>query len=230
MVREVRRRKSSLEASMKILQRTSDWKWTGPAEPMIHAVVGLRARGHEVDAAFPATAPGYGDALAERARERGVLPAYQPARGQGYWPLRDGGEVRRLRAFLREREYDIVHAVHARAQLLARLALGGDRARTKLVTTWTHGEPIPARPWNRWLYGPSGCDGVAVLTERLAERTRAWLGPTRQCVGVVPGVVDTVRFAARPRRVELAESLGLKPDQRVVQRAGRAATRTGGSS
>ena len=201
---------------MRILQLTSDWKWTGPAEPMIHAVVGLRARGHEVDAAFPATAPGYGDALAERAHERGVVPVYQPARGQGYWPLRDGGEVRRLRAFLREREYDVVHAVHARAQLLTRFALGGRRARTKLVTTWTHGEPIPARPWNRWLYGPSGCDGVAVLSERLAERTRAWLGPTRQCVGVVPGVVDAARFAPRPRRAELAESLGLKPDQRVI--------------
>ena len=201
---------------MKILQLTSDWKWTGPAEPMIHAVVGLRARGHAVDAAFPATPPGYGDALAERAHARGVVPVYEPARGQGYWPLRDGGEVRRLRAFLREREYDVVHAVHARAQILARLALGRRRERTALVTTWTHGEPIPARPWNRWLYGPRGCDGLAVLSERLAERTRAWLGATPERIGVVEGVVDTDRFAPRPRRAELAESLGLKPDQRVV--------------
>jgi hypothetical protein len=29
---------------MRILQLTSDWKWTGPAEPLVHAVVGLRAR------------------------------------------------------------------------------------------------------------------------------------------------------------------------------------------
>ena len=85
---------------MKILQLTSDWKWTGPAEPMLHALVGLRARGHQVDAAFPATPAGHADGLAERARERGIAPVFQPAAGQGYLPLRDGGEVRRLRRFL----------------------------------------------------------------------------------------------------------------------------------
>jgi glycosyltransferase involved in cell wall biosynthesis len=201
---------------MKLLQLTSDWKWTGPAEPMLHAVTGLRARGHEVDVAFPETPASHSGALAERARERGLSPAYQPAAGQGYLPLRDGGEVRRLRAFLREREYDVVHATHARAQLLARFALGARRERTKLVASWTHGDPIPRRPWNRWLYGPSGCDGIAVLTERLAAETRAFLGGTPERIGVIPGVVDTERFAPRPRRADLRESLGLKPDHRVI--------------
>jgi len=201
---------------MRILQLTSDWKWTGPAEPMLHAVTGLRARGHEVDVAFPATPPSHSGALAERAGERGISPVYQPAAGQGYLPIRDGGEVRRLRAFLRERPYDLVHVTHARAHLLARLALGARRERTKLVASWTHGDPIPRRPWNRWLYRPSGCDGVAVLTERLAAETRAFLGGRPERVAVIPGVVDTERFAPRPRRPELQESLGLKPDHRVI--------------
>jgi glycosyltransferase involved in cell wall biosynthesis len=201
---------------MKILQLTSDWKWTGPAEPMLHAVTGLRARGHEVDAAFPAMPPSHSDALPVRARARGIAPVFQPAAGQGYWPMRDGGEVRRLRAFLRERRYDVVHATHARAHLLARFALGARREHTKLVASWTHGDPIPRRPWNRWLFGPSGCDGVAVLSERLAAETRAFLGGTLERVGVISGVVDTERFAPRSRRAELRESLGLKPEQRVI--------------
>jgi glycosyltransferase involved in cell wall biosynthesis len=180
---------------------------------MLHALTGLRAQGHEVDAAFPPTPAGHADGLSERARERGVVPAYQPAAGQGYLPLRDGGEVRRLRAFLRERRYDVVHAAHARAQLLARLALGGRPRATKLVAAWAHGEPIPHRPWNRWLFGPGGCDGVAVLSERLADDTRAFAG---QLAGVVSGVVDTVRFAPRARRAELREALGLKPEQRAI--------------
>jgi len=198
---------------MRILQLTSDWKWTGPAEPMLHALTGLRARGHEVDAAFPQTPPGHAGGLPERARERGVTPAFELAPGRGYRPLSDHGEVVRLRRFLRERRYDVVHATHARAQLLARFALGRRRTETRLVSGWTHGEPIPPRFWNRWLYGPSGCDGVAVLTERLALETRRLTGCP---VGVVSGVVDTERFAPRPRRSELRESLGLKPDQRVI--------------
>ena len=198
---------------MRILQLTSDWKWTGPAEPMVHAVTGLRARGHEVDAAFPPTPAGHAGGLPERARERGVVAAFEPAPGQGYWPLRDGGEVRRLRAFLAAGRFDVVHATHARAHLLARFALGAHRAETRLVAGWTHGDPIPRRPWNRWLYGPPGCDGLALLTETLAADAREYLGSP---VGVLSGVVDTARFAPRARRVNLRESLGLKPEQRVI--------------
>jgi glycosyltransferase involved in cell wall biosynthesis len=201
---------------MRILQLTSDWKWTGPAEPMLHAVTGLRARGHEVDVAFPATPASHSDALAERARARGIEPVFQPAARQGYVPIRDGSEARRLRAFLRERAYDVVHATHARAHLLARFALGARREPTKLVASWMHGEPIPRRPWNRWLYGAGGCDAVAVLSEHLAAETRAFLGGTAERVGVVSGVVDTQRFSPRPRRAEVRESLGLKPDHRVI--------------
>ena len=201
---------------MKVLQLTSDWKWTGPAEPMLHAVTGLRARGHEVEAAFPAAPEGHADGLSVRARERGIVPVYEPAAGQGYLPLRDAGEVRRLREFLRERAYDVVHVAHARAHLLARLALGPRPRGTKLVAAWTHGEPIPRRPWNRWLYGTGGCDAVAVLSEPLAARTRTFAGGPPERVGVVGGVVDTARFAPRTPRPELRDALGLKPDHLVL--------------
>jgi len=33
---------------MRILQLTSDWKWTGPAEPMLRLAEAQRARGHSV--------------------------------------------------------------------------------------------------------------------------------------------------------------------------------------
>ncbi|MEE2702921.1 MAG: hypothetical protein VX614_02755 [Myxococcota bacterium] len=55
---------------MKLLQLTADWKWTGPAEPMLHAVTGLRARGHEVDLICPDGPPGAVGTLLQRARER----------------------------------------------------------------------------------------------------------------------------------------------------------------
>lgn len=199
---------------MRILQLTSDWKWTGPAEPLVHAVVGLRARGHEVDAAFPEPPAGHAGSLLERAGERGVAPAHVLVRQQGFVPLRDGAEVRRLRAFLRARGYEIVHAQHARGQLLARLAARGTRAR--VVSTWSHGDPLPPGFWNRWLYGPLGCDGLTVLSERLAEGARARLGGPRERVGVVPGVVDASRFAPRTAPESLRRDLGLRPDQRVI--------------
>jgi glycosyltransferase involved in cell wall biosynthesis len=199
---------------MKILQLTSDWKWTGPAEPLVHAVIGLRARGHEVDAAFPDAPSGHSGALDERARALGVVPAHVPARGQGYLPLRDGSEVRRLRAFLRARRYDVVHVQHARAHILARLAARGSR--TRVIASWAHGEPIPGRFWNHWLYGPSGCAGLTVLSERIAADARTRFGATPERVAVVPGVVNASDFAPRAPSGALRSELGLLPDQRVI--------------
>jgi len=199
---------------MRVLQLTSDWKWTGPAEPLVHAVVGLRARGHEVDAAFPDAPPGHSSTLVERARERGVAAAHVLAAGQGYVPLRDRAELRRLRSFLRARSYDVVHAQHARAHILARLAARGSS--TRVVASWTRGEPIPAGFWNRWLYGPRGCDGLTVLSEGLAASARTRLGGTPARVAVVPGVVDASAFAPRTPSRSLRAELGLLPDQRVI--------------
>lgn len=199
---------------MRILELTSDWKWTGPAEPLLHAVVGLRARGHDVDAAFPPPPKGHSGALAERAAERGVVAAWAPAAGQGYVPIRDGAEVRRLRAFLRGRDYDVVHAQHARAHILARLASRG--LRTRVVASWTHGDPIPAGFWNTWLYGPRGCDGLTVLSERLAADVRARFPATPERVAVVPGAVDAAHFAPRSAPARLRDELGLLPEQRVI--------------
>ncbi len=203
---------------MRILQLTSDWKWTGPAEPLVHAVVGLRALGHEVDAAFPEPPPGASSSLAERARERGVVPAFRPARGQGYVPLRDRREVLRLREFLSSRSYDAVHVQHARGHLLAWLALRGlpRGSRPKLVASWTHGDPIPRRFWNRWLYGPRGCDVLCVLSERLAADARSWLGGPPERVAVVPGVVDTDYFAPRPKSPRLMEELAIEEGDVVI--------------
>lgn len=201
---------------MRILQLTSDWKWTGPAEPLVHAVTGLRALGHEVDAAFPEPPPGSSSSLAERAREREVVAAYSPARGQGYVPLRDRREVLRLREFLKSRAYDVVHVQHARAHLLAWLAMRSLRPRPKLVASWTHGDPIPRRLWNRWLYGPRGCDVLCVLSERLAADSRSWLGGPSERVAVVPGVVDTDFFAPRPKSPKLMAELGIKEGDVVI--------------
>jgi glycosyltransferase involved in cell wall biosynthesis len=198
---------------VKILQLTSDWKWTGPAEPMLNALVALRARGHRVDAAFPLPPDGRAG-LVGRARERGVEPLLRLARRQGYVPLRDGGEVRRLRALLARGGYDVVHVHHTRDHILARLALRGLPAR--LVASWHHGDPVPDRFWNRWLLGPRGAHGLVVLGERVADAARRELGWSAQQVAVVPGSVDAERFAPRPPSEAMRREIGLGAEERVV--------------
>jgi len=199
---------------LKILHVTSDWKWTGPAEPMLHAVTGLRERGHISDLACPIEPEEGGPALATRARERGIEPVEQLRVAQGYRPWRERGEVRRLRERIRKEGYALVHAHHTRDLLLCRAALRGLPA--KLVVSWHRGEPIQPTPWNRWLWGPRRLAGMTVLSPSLAVHAREHLGFSQQRLCVLPGVVDAEKFTPRTPPLELARELGLKPEHRVL--------------
>jgi hypothetical protein len=112
------------EAPLRILLLTSDWKWTGPAEPMLELAAGLRERGHAVDVACPEAPPGEERGVAIEARRRGLAPALEVGRGRGEWWLRDAADARRLRALVAERGYDVVHAYHTRDHALALRAAG----------------------------------------------------------------------------------------------------------
>jgi len=192
---------------------TSDWKWTGPAEPMLHAVSGLRKRGHVADLVCPVPPDGVQGALLERARARGVDPVLELERGQGYLPWRDAASVRALRDRIRAGGYDVVHVHHTRDHLIARA--GMLRRRTPLVASWHHGQGIPRRFWNRWLYGPRGCDALTLLSDGLAHDAR-WLGGARERLAVVPGVVDTDLFTPRERSAGVLAELGLGADLCVI--------------
>ncbi len=200
---------------MKILHVTADFKWTGPAEPMLNAVLGLRALGHEVDLACAAPPPEDPDRqLLNVARERGADPAHLFWPRRGFRPLRDLHEVRRLRETLERGAYDIVHVHHTRDHLLARWAIRDEL--TRLVASWHHGDPVPPRLWNRWLLGPRGADGLVVLSPRIAEQVAVELGWPADRVAVVPGSIDIERFKPRPPSARVRAELGIPPGSRVI--------------
>ena len=198
---------------MRILYVTGDWKWTGPAEPMLSAASGLRAHGHRVELAFPVAPDGVAGALDARARERDLDPVLRLERRRGFLPLRDRDEVRRLRALLVEGRHAVVHAYHTRAHLLALFAARG--LATRVVTTWTHGEPLPRAPWRRLRLAPRWTDGLVVLSEGIAASARG-IGWPPDRVAIVPGVVDTERFRPREASEELRAALGIDPGERVL--------------
>ena len=99
---------------MYVLQLTSDWKWTGPAEPMLGLGLALRALGATVDFAFPLGPAEATQSLASKSREQGVERVLPLRRGRGLHPVADLGDVGRLRRFFRERRPDLVHCWHTR--------------------------------------------------------------------------------------------------------------------
>lgn len=199
---------------MKILHVTSDWKWTGPAEPMLRLALAQRAAGHAVALACPEP-PQPGRSLASEARAADLAPEIVLERARGLRPVADRSDVRRLRALLTDGGFEIAHTWHTRDHLLALRAMAGRRGHggISLVRSYRRAEPIPARPWNRWLFGP-GTDGLLCVSPASAARC-APLRAGRAVAGVF-GAVDPTRFFPRPAAPGTRESLGLEAAHRVV--------------
>jgi glycosyltransferase involved in cell wall biosynthesis len=201
--------------SRRILQLSSDWKWTGPAEPMLALAGALRESGAALWLACPPSPLGVERSLAGEAAARGLAPALALARGRAARPFADRPDVRRLRAFLDDHDVEVVHCWHTRDHLLAlRAARARRRAgRTAVVRSWRAGEGLPRAPWSRWLLG-TGVDGLLVPSPALAE-AEARPGRARPVAGHF-GAVDLARFAPAPCDSEVRRSLGLAPDARVL--------------
>ena len=199
---------------MKILHVSADPKWTGPAEPMLHAVLGLRARGQSADLVCPEPPPESGPGLVGYARERGVEPVALLARERGVRPLRDRAEVLRLRELILDGGYDVVHTHPTRDHLLCRWALRGSGVR--LVVSWHQGDPIPTTPWSRLRLGPRGATGLVVLSPGLGAHACRALGWPEGRVAVVPGAVDSERFQPRAPSERLRQEFGISSGQRVI--------------
>jgi len=206
---------------VRILQLTSDWKWTGPAAPMLQLLLALRERGHGVDLVC-ARAPGdLEPSLAGQARLVGAAPVLEFARARGLRWRRDAPDVEQLRALVESRGFDLVHTWHTRDHLLALRAVNRRRRAglTRVVRSYKSAEPISAAPWNRWLFGP-GCDGLVCVSPRAAEANRRLRGG-RPILGAF-GAVDLERFRPAAPDKAVRESLGLEPGQPVVGIVARA--------
>lgn len=186
---------------MNVLQISSDWKWTGPAEPMLLLMRGLRARGHTVELVCPKPPPAADRSLWEEACARGLEPIGELARGRSAWQAGDGEQVEALARLIGAHEapsaYDVVHCWHTRDHLMAARALGrivgaGARggpapASARIVRFLTHSKAPATWPWNRWLYS-CACDGLLCVAEDVAAASRAVrrAGP----LAATPGAVD----------------------------------------
>ena len=200
---------------MRVLQLTSDWKWTGSAEPMLRLGLAQRERGFEVHLACPmAPHPSQGG-VSQEAEKAGLLPELAILRGRGLRPLADRVESKALHALLEHHEIDVVHTWHTRDHLLALRAARARRRRgvTAVVRSYRTAEAIPRLPWNRWLFGP-GTDGLLCVSPKTADRNKDLRGG-RPLRGVF-GAVDTSRFVPQPADAQLRATLGLAPEHRVV--------------
>lgn len=200
---------------MKILHLSSDWKWTGPAAPLLGLALAQRRAGCRVELACPEPEAGAEDSLASRARAAGLPPLVELSRGRGWSWRRDRADAARLSSVVRAGDFDVFHTWHTRDHLLALRALIGRRrgVGTRIVRSYRRAEAIRPWPWNRWLFGP-GTDALLCVSPGTAEKNRRLRGP-RPLLGAF-GAVDLERFEPRSPNPAVRRALGIGPHERVI--------------
>jgi len=131
------------------------------------------------------------------------------------WAEFDFFAARRLRAFLRARSVDILHAHTAHAVGLGALAVRGTAVR--LVATRRVDFPLGSGLFSRWKYRQ--LDALAVLSTAI-ERQALGAGVPAQKITIIPSGVDPARYPALSDRNALRQKHGFPSDDVLVVTVG----------
>ena len=112
---------------MRVLHLFSNCKWTGPAEPALNLCRALRDAGVETEFACAPDAGKSINMVVESARARGVEPILDFHLRKHRHPWYNFQDVRRLRRYLAEHPFDIVHChLDNDHEIAARALQGGN--------------------------------------------------------------------------------------------------------
>jgi glycosyltransferase involved in cell wall biosynthesis len=200
---------------MRILHLFADWKWTGPAEPVVSLCLALRGRGHEVWLDCPAAPPGASSSLPAKARERGLEPLSGLYLRPGVHPFEIRSDRFELAAWLDAHAPDVLHVHTSHDHLVAALAARRAKRAPKILRTNHKGVPLVPTRGNRWLMART--DGLLGFSRRaLDEDVRAFGFPPGRA-WLLPTAVDLDRFD--PAKADAAAgraALGLAADDIVI--------------
>lgn len=176
---------------MNILHLFSDWKWTGPAEPVLMLCQELSRRGHNVVFAYRRPPK-------PRRSIATFVPNYQVTatdsfRLNRYFSWTDNPrDVRDLRRFLVENRIDVLNTHLAHDHLLGMLAVGWRGPKSVLVRTDHKRDSLSASIGNRLLL--SRTHGLITFSDRSRQHLiRSFkLAPEKVCK--VNPAVDVERF------------------------------------
>jgi glycosyltransferase involved in cell wall biosynthesis len=186
-----------------VLHLASNRWWTGSADPIIHLVSGLRARGHRVLlGAIP------GDRFEAKAREAGIelVPGLGLSTRPGPFAL--ARDVTCLRRLVRAEGVELIHAHHSHDHWLA-WALGARRRDGRRATIVRSFHNLRAVRGGRLAGALYRRTAAAFAVSRAIEARCRAAGFPAERVCWTPGVADLARFDGRADAAPIREEFKL---------------------
>jgi glycosyltransferase involved in cell wall biosynthesis len=201
---------------MRCLHLFSDWKWTGPAEPVVSLCESLKSLGIDVSLAFRKAPADFRERTVEKEARKRDVPCCEAFRLNRYFSPRDWlFDFRAIYRYAADRKIDVVHTHLTHDHALAAASLFGRRPRALLVRTDHKRDGLDPGLAMKTLLQRT--DGLAFYGRRIKENDiERFAYPDERCVVLSPGV----HVYDGPVE-DLKSSLGLGPGEKVVGVIGR---------
>ncbi len=197
---------------MRVLHLFSNCKWTGPAEPALNLCRALRDAGVETEFACAPDAGKSVNMVVESARSRGLTPILDFHLRKHRHPWYNFQDVRRLRRYLAEHPFDIVHChLDNDHEIAARALQGGN---TPLVRSSYEGTGLERNTRRQRMLARTTALLEPSEMARLHDIAAFGIAPDR--TEVVPGAIDITRFDPKRPLPDARTRLGLTADAYVI--------------
>jgi glycosyltransferase involved in cell wall biosynthesis len=207
--------------AMKILHLFSNWKWTGPADPVLSLCRELEKRGHDVTFAYRKPPFPVEDSLEKRVLGSGVKATQQFHLNHVFKlsqlsSLRDNAhDLFRLPGYLRQEKFDIINVHYSHDHVLGGMAARWAKVPAIVIRTDHKRDPLRASLGNRLLISKF-TDGMITFSERARKEDADHFGLPLERVGLVSPGLDLDRYDRRAEFKNMRRTFGIPPDGIVI--------------
>jgi len=206
---------------MKILHLYSDWKWTGPAEPVLQMCQSLQDRGHEVVIAHGKTPVEIDEDVAGKVKAYGLNGLTDFALDRHIPPLGTLRDIWAIPAYVRRQKFDIVHM-----HLCHDHCIGGFsialllRNRPALIRTVHRRSVLKDNIGSRHMLKRLS-DGVLVFTDGFREKYIQDFNLAADKIALQPMPIDLERFNPQRNFKDMRAEFGIAADAPLIGIVGR---------
>lgn len=206
---------------MKILHLFSDWKWTGPSEPIVNLCKELERRGHDVTLAYRKPPFPVEDSIEKRVLERSVratdrfhlsrpLKFYSPS------SIKDNlSDILNLTDYLRAEKVDVLNVHQSHDHILGGVAARRSNTSVVVIRTDHKRDPISPHPGNRLLISKL-TDGMITFSEKGRRENAEHFGLPFDRVGKVNPALDLDRYRPEREFKDMKSIFGIGTDDIVI--------------
>lgn len=200
---------------MNILQLFSDWKWTGPADPVLNMCLQLQKRGHRVIFACQSQAWEKPRSIATFVKERGVDATNRFHLNHHFSFTNNLSDLVRLRRFIREQKIEIVNTHLSHDHILGALSARLASKRVAVIRTDHYRDSFPPTIWSKLLLTRL-TDGILTFSEKARLNIIRHFGIAPDRVARINPALDCEAFHPASGSRSLRQELGIGDHDMVV--------------